>query len=88
MITQDEIRAIAKAMRIDIGDYGEHVEKIQKMIDYFSILDSASLPDSLEHGQKVGIGSLREDVHVPGDSGMPGGLKFGGGAHMRSPSLR
>lgn len=88
MITGDEIKKIAKLMRIELDNYDEHTEKIQKMIEYFDHLDSIELPDTFERGLTVPLDSLRDDVIESEDSNVDLGLKFGGGEHMNSPKLR
>ena len=88
MITRDEIGRVAELMRIEIGNYDEHVAKIQKMVGYFDHLDSAKLPDSFERGLVVDLDSLRDDVAETPDLDAVRGLKFGVGSHMRSPRLR
>ncbi len=88
MITNDEIRAVAKLMKIEIDDYEEHAEKIRKMIEYFDHLDSVALSDTFQRGITVTIDSLRDDVVENTGAGADLGLKFGGGEHMHSPKLR
>lgn len=88
MITIDEIKKIAKLMKIDLEDYGEHVEKIQTMIGYFERLDTVELPDTFRRGLTVEIDSLRDDTPEPSGFDVGPGLKFRGGEHVRSPKLR
>jgi len=43
MVTEEEIEHVSKLMKIDIDDHKEYVDKVQSMIDYFDVLDSASV---------------------------------------------
>ena len=88
MITVDEIKRVAKLMRIELDDYDAHTVKIQKMIEYFDHLDSVNLADSFKCGLTVHINSLRKDVYEPTNFDILKSLKFGAGEHMRSPKLR
>jgi len=43
LVTEEEIAQVAKLMKIEIKDHSEHVEKVQKMLQYFDILDEANV---------------------------------------------
>ena len=37
LVTEEEIAHVAGLMKIEIEDHSEHVEKVQKMLQYFDI---------------------------------------------------
>ena len=43
MVSKEEIERVAKLMRIEIVDHIVHVDRVQKMIEYFDILDKAGI---------------------------------------------
>ena len=43
MVTEKEIEHVSKLMKINIDDHKEYVDKVQSMIDYFDVLDSADV---------------------------------------------
>ena len=65
MITEEEIKKVAQAMKINIHDHKEFVEKVHVMIDYFEILDSAGVDDEDVVMHDIPLSSLREDKHIP-----------------------
>ena len=70
MITREEIERVARLMRIEITDGAEYTDKVQAMVGYFDILDSAGVEDEEIPGQETRLSDLRPDEHVPyGGSG-------------------
>jgi len=43
LVTEEEISDVAKLMKIDLEDHSDHVKRVQKMLEYFDILDNAML---------------------------------------------
>ena len=43
MVDEEEIIRVAKLMKIDLEDHGEHVSRVKKMLEYFDILDQIDL---------------------------------------------
>ena len=79
MVTEEEITDMAAMMRITIGDRAEYVEKVQRIMEYFMILDSAGVDDEKILVQELTPAELRDDEHHAYD------LKTGG--HVRAPRL-
>ena len=65
MITEEEIERVSKLMKIDIDDHKEYVNKVQTMIDYFDVLDSADVESEEISMKEIPISNLREDKYVP-----------------------
>lgn len=65
MVTEEEIEHVSKLMRINVDDHKEYVDKVQTMIEYFDILDSAGVESEDISMQKISILNLREDKYVP-----------------------
>ena len=79
MVTVDDITRMAALMRITINESDEYVEKIQKMLEYFQVLDSAGVGDEAIPTQDVCLADLRDDEHHPYDMGLEG--------YVRAPGL-
>ena len=54
-------------MRIDLDDHTVHIDRVQKMIDYFDILDKAGIEEEELIVQELPINKLREDKFIPYD---------------------
>ena len=87
MVTHDEIRIVAGMMKIDIHDHGEYVDKIESMIGYFDILDSAGVEDEEITVREIPASCLREDVHVAPDSKLIQRLNHYKDAYVRAPKM-
>ena len=87
MVTEEEIQKVAHAMKIDIHDHKEFVEKVHTMINYFGILDSAGVDDEDIVMQDRPLSSLREDKHVPFEDSLIDKLKNYKGTYVRAPKM-
>ena len=65
MVTVEEIEHVSKLMKIDVDDHSEYLEKVQKMISYFDILDSAGVESEEISMPEISIESLRKDEFIP-----------------------
>jgi len=65
MVTEEEIEHVSKLMKIDIDDHKEYVDKVQSMIDYFDVLDSADVESEEISMQEISLSNLRKDKHIP-----------------------
>ena len=43
LVTEEEIAQVAKLMKIELDDHSEHMKRVQKMLEYFDILDNANV---------------------------------------------
>lgn len=87
MVTQDEIRLVAGMMKIDIQDYDEYVDKVESMIGYFDILDSAGVEDEDVTVREIPVSGLREDRHVAPDQKLIQRLNHYKDAYVRAPKM-
>jgi len=87
MVTKEEIERVAKLMRIDLDDHIVHIDRVQKMIDYFDLLDNAGVEDEELKVQELPIAKLREDKHIPFDEKLIDHLKNYKGKHVRAPKM-
>ena len=65
MVTVEEIEHVSKLMKIDVDDHSEYLEKVQTMISYFDILDSAGVESEAISMPEIPIEQLRTDEYVP-----------------------
>lgn len=86
MVTEEEINRMAAMMRIEIDDRGEYVEKVQKMLDYFEMLDSAGVEDEEISVNQVSLDRLRPDEHVPSKHNLSYAARNERG-HLKAPRL-
>ena len=67
MVTVEEIEHVSKLMKIDVDDHSEYLEKVQTMISYFDILDSAGVESEEISMPEIPIEQLRDDEYIPFD---------------------
>ncbi len=87
MVTEEEIEHVSKLMKIDIDDHNEYVDKVQSMIDYFDVLDSASVESEEISMQEIQISDLREDKYVPFNEKLIDKLNNYKGTYVRAPKM-
>ncbi len=87
MVTEEEIERVSKLMKIDIDDHKEYVNKVQTMIDYFDVLDSADVESEEISMQEIPISNLREDKYVPFNEKLIDKLKNYKGTYVRAPKM-
>lgn len=68
LVTKEDIEHVAKLMRIDIKNTEEYFERIQKILNYFDILDKADIESEEIPVQEVSISDLRDDKYIPFES--------------------
>ena len=86
MVSQKEIEHVAKLMRIEIDDPVIY-ERVDKMIAYFDILDSAGVESEEILTIETPISRLREDKHIPFDEKLIGKLNNYKGTYVRAPKM-
>lgn len=87
MVTSKQIEHVSKLMKIDIDDHKEYVDKIQTMISFFDILDSAGVDSEEISMQEISISNLREDKHIPFDEKLIEKLNHYKGTYVRAPKM-
>ncbi len=87
MVTEEEIEHVSKLMKIDIDDHKEYVDKVQTMIDYFDVLDSADVQSEEISMHEIPISNLREDKHIPFNDKLIDKLKNYKGSYVRAPKM-
>jgi len=87
MVTKEEIEHVSKLMKIDIDDHKEYVDKVQTMIDYFDVLDSADVESEEISMQEISISALREDKYVPFNEKLIDKLNHYKGTYVRAPKM-
>ena len=73
MVSEEEISNVAKLMKIDLEDHSIHIKRVQKMLEYFDILDNANVESEEITVQETDLNKLRDDKHIPYDKNL---LKF------------
>lgn len=87
MVTKEEIERIAEMMKIELDDHTVHIDRIQKMIEYFDILDKAGAENEELISQERPLNYFREDEHIPYKEKLIESLKGYKGTYIRSPKL-
>ena len=87
MVTEEEIEQVSKLMRIEIDDHKEYVDKVQAMIDYFDVLDSADVESEEISMQEIPISNLRDDKYIPYDEKLINKLNNYKGTYVRAPKM-
>ncbi|MBI5698346.1 MAG: hypothetical protein HZC29_07705 [Thaumarchaeota archaeon] len=87
MVTKEDIEHVAKLMKIDIDNTDEYFERIQKIMNYFDILDKADIEGEDIPVQEVTIDDLREDKYIAFDDALITQLKNYKGSYVRAPKM-
>ena len=64
LVNEEEIIQVAKLMKIELADYKVHIKKVQKMLEYFDILDEANIESEDLIVQETDVDKLRDDKHI------------------------
>jgi len=87
MVSKEEVERVAKLMKIDLDDHLVHVDRVQKMIEYFNILDKAGVESEELIVQEKSINALREDKYIPYDEKLIKKLKNFRDNYIRAPKM-
>ncbi len=87
LVSKEEIDRVAKLMRIEIDDQVVHIDRVQKMIEYFDILDKAGLESEELIVQEQKFEDLREDKHIPYNEKLIDKLKNYKNSYVRAPKM-
>jgi len=87
LVSKEEIENVAKLMRIELDDHTVHIDRVQKMIEYFSILDKAGVESEELDVQEKSITKLREDRYIPYDEKLIEALKNYKKTYVRAPKM-
>jgi len=87
MVTEEEIEHVSKLMRIDVDDHKEYVEKVNMMISYFDLLDSAGVDSEEITLPEISISNLRKDEYIPFDDKLIEKLNHYKGTYVRAPKM-
>ena len=87
MVSEDEIANVAKLMRIDIDDHSLHIKRVQKMLEYFDILDKADIESVEILVQETELENLRTDDYVQYDKNLIDFLKIYKEKYVKAPKM-
>ncbi len=87
MVTSEEIERVSKLMRIDVHDHREYVDKVQSMLNFFDVLDSAGVDSEEISMQEIPISDLRKDEHIPFEDKLIEKLNHYKGTYVRAPKM-
>ena len=87
MVSKEEIEHVAKLMRIEIDDHVVHIDRVQKMIAYFDILDKANVESEELIVREQTLDNLREDKHIPYEEKLIENLKNYKKSYIRAPKM-
>ena len=87
MVTEEEIAHVAKLMKIELEDHSEHVKRVQKMLEYFDILDEANIESEEIKPLETDIDKLRDDRYVQYDKKLLKFLKTYKEKYVKAPKL-
>jgi aspartyl-tRNA(Asn)/glutamyl-tRNA(Gln) amidotransferase subunit C len=87
LVSKEEIEKVAKLMRIELDDHIVHIDQVQKMIEYFDMLDKASVESEEVNFTKISIKELREDKYIPYNEKLIDKLKNYKNSYVRAPKM-
>ena len=87
LVTEEEIAQVAKLMKIELDDHSEHMKRVQKMLEYFGILDKANVESEEIIVQETDMGELRDDRYIQYDEKLLKFLKTYKEKYVKAPKL-
>ena len=87
LVSEEEISDVAKLMKIDLEDHSSHIKRVQKMLEYFDILDRANVESEEITIQETDLDKLRDDKHIPYNKNLLKFLKSYQDKYVKSPKL-
>ena len=87
MVNEEEISEVAKLMKIGLEDHSAHIKRVQKMLEYFDILDKANVESEEITVQETELDKLRNDKHIPYGKNLLKFLKSYQGKYVKAPKL-
>jgi len=87
LVTEEEIASVAKLMKIELEDHSEHVKRVQKMLEYFDVLDKANVESEEVKPLEIDMDKLRDDRYVQYDKKLLKFLKTYKEKYVKAPKL-
>ena len=87
LVNEEEISEVAKLMKIYLEDHSAHIKRVQKMLEYFDILDSANVESEEITVQETDLDKLRDDKHIPYNKNLLKFLKSYQEKYIKAPKL-
>jgi aspartyl/glutamyl-tRNA(Asn/Gln) amidotransferase C subunit len=87
LVNEEEISEVAKLMKIDLEDHSTHIKRVQKMLEYFDILDSVNVESEEITVQEIDLDKLRDDKHIPYNKNLLKFLKSYQEKYIKAPKL-
>ena len=87
MVKREEIVHAANLLKIDLEDHEKYIEQVEKILNYFDILDKASAESEVIVVQELSLDKLRDDKHIPYDEKLISQLKNYKGSFVKAPKM-
>ena len=87
LVTEEEISNVAKLMKIDLEDHSAHIKRVQKMLEYFDILDNANVESEEIIVQETDLDKLRDDKYIQYDKNLLKFLKSYQEKYVKAPKV-
>ena len=87
MVKREEIVHAANLIRIDLKDHEKYIEQVEKILNYFDILDKASAESEIVIQDEIPLDKLRDDKYVPYDKKLITQLKNYKGTFVKAPKM-
>ena len=87
LVSEEEISEVAKLMKINLEDHSEYIKRVQKMLEYFDILDNANVESEEIIVQETDLDKLRDDKYIQYDKNLLKFLKTYQEKYVKAPKL-
>ena len=87
LVNEEEISDVAKLMKIDLEEHSTRIKRVQKMLEYFDILDKANVETEEITVQETDLNKLRDDKYIPYDKNLLKFLKSYQEKYVKAPKL-
>ena len=87
MVKREEIVHAANLIKIDLKDHEKYIEQVEKILNYFDILDKARAESEIVIREEISLDKLRDDKYVPYDEKLITQLKNYKGSFVKAPKV-
>ena len=87
MVKREEIVHAANLIKIDLEDHEKYIEQVEKILNYFDILDKARTESEIVIRREISLDKLRDDKYVPFDEKLITQLKNYKGSFVKAPKV-
>jgi len=87
MVDRKEIEHLSNLIKIEISDPQKYITQVEKILNYFELLDKVEIKTDDLLGQELTLDKLRDDKFVPFEDKLVESLKKTKENFVRAPKM-